>query len=58
MKTVEAKALNEEHLGSLAQRRMSKKKQQLDTLDNYGRNFCVCGFFQAEREVSLFLCGK
>lgn len=30
MKTMEAKAMNEEYLRSLAQKRMSKKKQQLD----------------------------
>lgn len=37
MKTMEAKAMNEEYLRSLAQKRMSKKKQQLDVWDNYGR---------------------
>lgn len=34
MKTVEAKAFTEEYLGSLAQRRTNKMKQQLDVLDN------------------------
>lgn len=34
MKTVGAKAFTEEYLGSLAQRRTNKMKQQLDVLDN------------------------
>lgn len=44
MKTVEAKTLNEEYLGRLAQRRMTKKKQLLNVWDNYGRDFVLCLF--------------